>query len=142
MIHGGNGAWPRQQIASDLLRSDAIQPAILDVAFGRDGIAPAEASDAEIVRRLEAIEAREAKAMGIASKVLHAMAPARWPPLTPRATPEVGEELGFPIPVVAKPADYPAFAEAMRELMRAKEHADLCRADMLVADTWEMLQAE
>lgn len=145
-IHGGNGAWPRQQIASELLRSDLVEEAILLVAFGDKGVPPQEASDEEIVSRLERADALAVRAGGkpnataLFSKVLHVFAPARWPALTPRATPEVGEELGVPIPVVAKPADYLGFAVAMRELASVKKHADLGRTDMLVADTWEMLE--
>lgn len=141
-IHGGNGAWPRQQIASDLLRSDAIEEAVMTLAYGKDGTTPAEASDGEIVKRLAALEKMEAKTLALSSKVLHVFAPARWPPVTPRATPEVGEELGSPIPPVNKPEEYLAFAAAMRAIMAANEHPDLCRTDMLVADTWETLQNE
>ena len=42
--------------------------------------------------------------------------------------------LNFPIPEVRAPRDYPAFAEAMRAIMRAKGHAHLARTDMFVAD--------
>jgi hypothetical protein len=146
LIHGGNAAWPRQQIATDLLRSDEVKDAALDLAWGHDGAPAAKAADSEIVARLERTEAR-AKRLGgkvgavqFASKVLHVLAPARWPALTPRATPEVGEELGAPIPEVESPADYVAFAEAMRELMRDRKHADLGWTDMLVSDTWDSLQ--
>lgn len=147
VIHGGNGAWPRQQIASELLRTDLVETAVMLVAFGDDGIEPREAKDSDIVSRLERADALAVRAGGkpnataLFSKVLHVFAPARWPALTPRATPAVGEELGVPIPEVARPADYLAFAEAMRELARVKKHADLARTDMLVADTWETLQA-
>lgn len=142
LIHGGNGAWPRQQIATELLRTDAIQGAILGVAFGSKGISPADATDKDIVKRLAAIEALEPKSMALATKVLHVFAPARWPALTPRATPEVGEELGVPLPEVETPDDYLAFSVAMRELAKVKGHADLGRTDMLVADTWELLQGD
>lgn len=139
-IHGGNGAWPRQQIATELLRTDAIEAAVMRVAFGEDGVPPQEASEDEVVRRLEHVEKLEPKSLALFTKVLHAFAPARWPPLTPRATPEVGEELGVPIPKVDAPRDYLAFAAAMRELARVKGHADLERTDMLVSDTWETLE--
>lgn len=139
-IHGGNGAWPRQQIASELLRSDKIEEAVMLVAYGENDIAPEDADEADIVRRLATVEKMEPKSLALFSKVLHVFAPARWAPLTPRATPEVGEELGFPIPDVQKPADYVAFSAAMRGLMAAKKHADLGRTDMLVADTWDSLQ--
>lgn len=140
LIHGGNGAWPRQQIATELLRTDSIGEAIMGVAFGEDGKSPLDASDEEIVRRLTAIEKLEPKSTQLATKVLHVFAPTRWPALTPRATADVGEELGVPLPIVASPADYLAFATAMRELAKAKGHSDLGRTDMLVADTWEMLE--
>ena len=148
LIHGGNGAWPRQQIASELLRSDAIQEAVMDVAFGAKGIPPADAKDEDIVARLERADALAVRAGGkpnataLFSKVLHVLAPTRWPALTPRATPAVGEELGVPIPEVRAPRDYLAFTEAMRALSRAKGHPDLGRTDMLVWDTWESLEAE
>lgn len=148
LIHGGNGAWPRQQIASELIRSDAIREAVMDVAFGADGEPCATAKDEEIVARLARADALAVEAGGkpgsvpLFSKVLHVFAPTRWPALTPRATPDVGEEIGMPIPAVASPADYLAFAEAMRALAKEKKHADLGRTDMLVADTWEMLHAD
>lgn len=148
LIHGGNGAWPRQQIASELLRSDAVQEAILDVAFGSKGIGPSEAKEDDIVQRLERADALAVRAGGkpnataLFSKVLHVLAPTRWPALTPRATPEVGEELGVPIPEVKAPKDYLAYSIAMRELARVKGHADLGRTDMLVWDTWETLQGD
>jgi hypothetical protein len=141
LIHGGNGAWPRQQIATELLRTDSIQAAIMGVAFGKKGETPLEASEEEIVKRLSTIEKLEPKSMALATKVFHVFAPMRWPPLTPRATPDVGEELGVPIPVIVEPKDYLAFATAMRELAKAKRHIDLGRTDMLVADTWEMLDS-
>ncbi|HUR68048.1 MAG TPA: hypothetical protein VM370_02295 [Candidatus Thermoplasmatota archaeon] len=142
LIHGGNAAWPRQQIASELLRSDAIEEAVLGVVRAASG------SDAEVARALDAAEALAVAAGGkpgatpLFSKVLHVMDAARWPALTPRATPEVGEELGAPIPPVEKPSDYLAFAAAMRALAKAKGHSDLERTDMLVADTWEMLHPD
>ena len=142
LIHGGNGAWPRQQIASDLLRSDEIEEAVMLLAFGTDGKTPDSADDAEIVRRLATVEAMESKTLQLSSKVLHVFAPARWPALTPRTTPEAGEELGFPIPAVESPRDYLAFAEAMRGIMRARKHADLDRTDIAVSDAWEMTQGD
>lgn len=141
-IHGGNGAWPRQQIASELLRSDEIRDAVMLVAFGDDGVPCADVDDAALVARLERADARAVRAGGkpnataLFSKVLHVLAPARYAPLTPRATPEVGEELGVPIPEVKAPRDYLAFNAAMRALMAAKGHPDLGRTDMLVWDTW------
>lgn len=146
-IHGGNGAWPRQQIASELLRSDAIQEAVLDVAFGAKGIPPADAKDDDIAARLERADTLAVRAGGkpnataLFSKVLHVLAPARWPALTPRATREVGEDLGIPIPEVKAPREYLAYADAVREIARAKKLSDLGRADMLIWDTWETLQA-
>lgn len=137
-IHGGNGAWPRQQIATDLLRSDRIRDAVMLVAFGEDGTPPNEAGDAEIVHRLAAVERMDEKTLQLSSKVLHVFAPQRWPALTPKTVPEVGEELGFPIPPVARAADYPAFAEAMRAVMKAKGHPDLDRTDLAVADAYDM----
>lgn len=148
LIHGGNGAWPRMQIVSDLVRSDRIQEAMLHVAFGGKGVPCAEAGDDEVVARLARVEAIAAEegikggTVQLASKVLHVFAPKRWPALTPRTTPEVGEELGVPIPAVEKPEDYLTFAVAMRELARVKEHADLDRTDILVADTWVMLHGD
>jgi hypothetical protein len=139
-IHGGNGAWPRQQIATELIRSDAIRDAVMLLAFGSDGRPCAEVSEGEIVRRLDAVEKMEPKSLSLSTKVLHVFAPTRFPPLTPRATPEVGKELGAPIPDVQSAKEYLAFAESMRELARAKGHADLGRTDMLLADTWESLQ--
>lgn len=146
-IHGGNGAWPRQQIASEILRSDLIERAVMHVTFGQEGAPCGAISEKEAVRRLARADELAVEAGGkpgsisLFSKVLHVFAPTRWPPLTPRATPEVGEELGVPIPVVGSPTDYLDFAEAMRGLARSKGHADLGRTDMLVADTWESLQA-
>ena len=148
LIHGGNGAWPRQQIATELIRSDLVQEAVLHLAFGADGTSCAEADDEEVVARLAHVEALAARVGGkpgtvpFSSKVLHVFAPARWPALTPRATPEVGESLDAPIPEVKEPRDYLAFAEAMRGLMHAKGHADLGWTDMLVSDEWETLQGD
>lgn len=138
LIHGGNGAWPRQQIATGLLRSDRIQDAVMLVAFGEDGTPPGEATDAEVVRRLGAVEKMDAKTLQLSSKVLHVFAPTRWPALTPKTVPDVGEELGHPIPPVERAADYPAFAEAMRAVMKAKGHADLDRTDIAVSDAYDM----
>lgn len=146
LIHGGNGSWARQQIASELLRSDAIETAAMLVAFGDNGVPCDEADDEEVVQRLAKVDAMAREAGGKAgalplfSKLLHVFAPNRWPALTPQATPAVGEDLGVPLPVVREPADYIAYAEAMRELMRAKQHPDLVRTDMLVSDAWEMLE--
>ena len=151
-IHGGNGAWPRQQIASELLRSDLVEEAVMLVAFGdkrgaSGGAPPQDATEEDIVSRLEHADALALRAGGkpnataLFSKVLHILAPARWPALTPRATSEVGEELGVPIPPVTRPTDYLAFSHAMRALAADRKHADLGRTDMLVADTWELQQA-
>ena len=140
-IHGGNGAWPRQQIASELLRSDAIEGAVMLVSFGENDVGADVASEGDVARRLAAVEKMEPKSLALFSKVLHVFAPTRWPPLTPRATPAVGEEIGVPIPEVDTPADYLRFAEAMREIARVKGHPDLERTDMLVADAWDALQA-
>lgn len=145
-IHGGNGAWPRQQIATELIRTDAIQDAVMIVAFGDDGATPDAADDEAIVDRLARVERMAIDAGGkpgavsLFSKVLHVFAPARWAALTPRATPEVGEVLGVPIPLVKEPRDYLAFADALREIMKTKSHDDLGWTDMAVADEWEMLQ--
>lgn len=143
LVHGGNGAWPRQQITSDLIRHDRVHEAILHVAFGAKGETPDKASDAEVAKRLARVEAIAAEigikpgTIPLASKVLHIYAPKRWPALTPRTTPDVGEELGVAIPEVESPEDYvQRFAPAMRELMAAKNHPDLDRTDILVADTW------
>lgn len=146
LLHGGNGAWPRQQIATELLRSDAVKEAVLDVAWGEMDVPAAEVDDAEIVVRLTRLDAAARKLGGktgatqFGSKILHILAPTRFAPLTPRATSEVGEELGFPLPDVQTPADYPAFCAAFREIAKAKGHDDLGRTDMLVSDTWDMLQ--
>jgi hypothetical protein len=142
LLHGGNGAWARQQIASDVLRSDAIQPLVMGLAFGADGVSCADATDAEVARRLADIERVDAKALALATRVLHVFAPARWPALTPATRPEVGEELGFPIPEVASARDYPALAAAVREIAAAKKHPDLDRTDMLIADAAAMLGDE
>jgi hypothetical protein len=139
-IHGGNCAWPRQQIATELIRTERVREAVLLLAFGSDGKTCGDVSEGEIVRRLDAVEKMEPKSLSLSTKVLHVFCPTRFPPLTPRATPEVGEELGFPIPDVQSSKDYLGFAESMRELARAKGHADLGRTDMLLADTWDMLQ--
>jgi hypothetical protein len=74
--------------------------------------------------------------------VLHVFAPARWPALTARTTPDVGEELGVPIPEVDAPEDYARFAAAMRELAATRKHADLDWTDILVADTWSSLHGD
>ncbi|HEX2022725.1 MAG TPA: hypothetical protein VHH36_08420, partial [Candidatus Thermoplasmatota archaeon] len=145
LIHGGNGAWPRQQIATELLRSDEVGPAALRLAYGARGVPAGEATDDDAVARLAEVEATAKRlgskgAIAWSSKVLHAMAPARWAPLTPRATPEVGEEIGVPIPEVREPRDYLAFCAAMREIRAREKHPDLGRTDMLVSDTWESLQ--
>lgn len=142
LIHGGNGAWPRQQIATDLLRSDDIQAVVLRLAFGTDGVSCADAGDAEVARRLAEVERADAKALALATKVLHVLAPTRWPALTARTTPDVGEELGHEIPAVESAADYLAFATAMRELMKAKGHEDLDRTDILVTDTYDMIHGD
>lgn len=140
LIHGGNAAWPRQQIATDLLRSDRIEEAVRALVSGVGaGAGPAHAPEDDIVARLALVEKMDAKSLQLATKVLHVFAPARWPALTPRSTPDVGEDLGFPIPAVESAADYPAFAQAMREIARAKKHADLDRTDIAVADAWAML---
>jgi hypothetical protein len=134
LVHGGNGAWPRQQIATDLLRSDAIEGLVMALAFGVSGESCATAADDEVARRLEAFCAADAKALALGTKVLHVFAPARWPALTPKTTPEAGAELGSPIPAVDAPRGYLAFAGAMREIAQAKGHADLDRTDVVVAD--------
>lgn len=141
-IHGGNGAWPRQQIASELVRSDRLQEAMLRLAFGEAGVPAGDASDDDIIARLTFVEKLAPRTMQLSSKVLHVFAPQRWPALTPRTTPDVGEDLEMPIPAVESPADYVRFAEAMRAIMKAKKHVDLDRTDILVADAWEMLHAE
>jgi hypothetical protein len=144
LVHGGNGAWPRQQIATELIRSPRVEEAVMLLAWGDDGTPASEARDEDVADRLARVEAMSREARGktgaipFSSKVLHVMAPARWPPLTPRATPAVGEALGVPIPLVATPQDYVAFAEAMRRIERERGHADLARTDMLVSDTAEL----
>ena len=149
-VHGGNGAWPRQQIASELVRSPRLREAVDAVAFGADGAGPLpEAIDeAEAVRRLEAVDAlargagAEVGSLSFASKVLHAFAPARWPAYTHRATPEVGERLGLTLPPVAAPRDYPAFAEALRAYAKAKGHPDLVMADIQLSAAYDELTSE
>lgn len=147
LLHGGNCAWPRQQIASDVLRDDAIGPAVMALAFAH-GKAPADASDDDVAERLAVFE-RAAGAVGekrgalqLASKVLHVLAPQRWPALTVATVPEAGEELGYPIPEVASPRDYLAFADAMRAIARAKGHADLDMTDIVVADAHAMVAGD
>src|SRR5581483_8902079 len=117
-VQGGNAAWPRQQIASELVRSPKLRALVEGIAFGEDGTLPAEASDAEVKRRLEALlaearaEGMEAGALSLGSKVLHAFAPARWPAHWTRSSPEVGDELGVALPEVESPVDYLRFADA------------------------------
>lgn len=148
LIHGGNGAWPRQQIATELVRSDKVRDAAMVLVWGTNGALPEEATDDDIVKRLVAVDELSVALRGktgtvpFSSKLLHVFAPTRWPALTPRATPDVGEELGVPLPDVQAPADYVAFASAMRDLARAKKHADLGRTDMFVADTWDLLHGD
>ena len=143
LVHGGNGAWPRQQITSDLVRHDRVQEAVLYVAFGSKGETPERATEEEIIKRLARVEQIAAElrikpgTIPLASKVLHVFAPKRWPALTPRTTPEVGEELSMPIPAVDTPEDYVRrFAPAMRDIMASRKHVDLDHTDILVADTW------
>lgn len=148
LVHGGNGAWPRQQITTDLIRHERIEEAVLHVAFGKNGEPCEKASDEEVVSRLARVEAIAAEAgikpgtLQLSSKVLHVFAPTRWPALTARSTPDVGEELGVPLASVETPQDYLRFADAMRELMRARGHVDLDRTDILVDDTWMMLHGD
>lgn len=134
LLHGGNAAWPRQQIATDLLRSDDIERVAMDLAFGTEDVPADKASDDDVVSRLDRLATIDAKAIALGTKVLHVFAPHKWPALTPRTVPEAGEELGFPIPRVEKPRDYLAFAEAMRAISKAKGHEDLDRTDIVVTD--------
>lgn len=143
LVHGGNAAWPRQQIASDLVRSPRLKEAVETLAFGRDGATPDKAPERDVLERLRAVDAL-ARSEGIvvgnlsfASKVLHAFAPDRWPASTNRTDPEVGEELGVTLPSVEAPEDYLAFAEAMRAFSRAKGHPDLVATDIAFSNAFE-----
>lgn len=149
-IHGGNAAWPRQQIASDLVRSPRLKEAVETLVFGKDGRGPTPdvLGDAETVRRMEALDAL-ARAEGIvignvsfASKLLHAFAPARWPAYTNRTSPDVGEHLGAALPPVETPADYLRFADAVRAFAKQKGHPDLVAADIAFSNAYEELDAE
>ena len=147
LVHGGNAAWPRQQIASDLVRSPRLKEAVDLVAFGRAGALPADATEEDVLDRLRALDAL-ARAEGVtigtlsfASKILHAFAPARWPASTNRTDPEVGEELGLKLPAVERPEDYLAFAEAMRAYAKTKGHADLVATDIAFSNAFEELNA-
>jgi hypothetical protein len=151
-IHGGNAAWPRQQIASDLVRSDLLRQAVEVVAFGDDSARPQPtpdlAPDAEIARRLASLE-RIARAEGIdagtlslGSKVLHAFAPARWPAHWTRTSVEVGQELGVALPEVDSPESYLAFAETVRAFAAKRGDPDLIGADVAFNNAYEELHAE
>lgn len=148
LVHGGNGSWPRQQIATDLIRSPRLQEAVMLVAFGADGAAPDRCSDDEIARRLDALEALgreegiEGTLVPFASKILHVFAPRRWPVLSVRSSPEVGAELGATLPEVAAPRDYLAFAEAVRAFAKAKGHADLDATDIVFSNQFDLMQVE
>jgi hypothetical protein len=147
-IHGGNAAWPRQQIASDLVRSARLQEAVELVAFGDDGVMPDAASEKEIARRLAALEklAREegidAGTLSLGSKVLHVFAPARWPAHWTRTSREVGAELGLDLPEVTSPESYLAFATAVRAFAAARGDPDLIGADIAFNNMYEELNAE
>lgn len=147
LVHGGNAAWPRQQIASDLVRSPRLKEAVETLAFGTDGVTPDAASEEEVLARLRAVDAL-ARAEGIvignlsfASKVLHAFAPARWPASTNRTDPEVGEELGVAVPAVEKPEDYLRFAEAVRAYAASRKHPDLVATDIAFSNAFEQMDA-
>lgn len=149
-VHGGNGAWPRQQIMSDLVRSDRLREAVDTLAFGPEGKGPMPdaADEAEVVRRLRALDGL-ARAEGVSvgslsfgSKILHVFAPARWPASTHRTTPEVGEHVGATLPPVETPEDYLRFADAVRAFAKTKGHADLVMADIAFSAAYDELEAE
>lgn len=148
LVHGGNGAWPRQQIASELVRSPRLREAVEIVAFGENGATPDAAGEDGILARLRRLDAlaREENApigsLSFASKILHAFAPARWPAYTHRASPEVGAALGVAIPAVEAPEDYLRFAEAIRAFAKEKGHADLAATDVLLSNKYEEMAAE
>jgi len=147
-VQGGNAAWPRQQIASELVRSPKLRALVEGIAFGEDGTLPAEASDAEVKRRLEALlaearaEGMEAGALSLGSKVLHAFAPARWPAHWTRSSPEVGDELGVALPEVESPEDYLRFADAVRAFAKKRGDADLVATDVAFNNAYEEIHAE
>ena len=136
-IQGGNAAWPRQQIASDLVRSPKLREIVELVGFGAES-----ASDAEIAKRLTKLleiakqENAEAGALSLGSKILHAFAPERWPAHWTRSVPDVGEELGVALPDVKSPSDYLAFAKAVRAWK-----PDLVAADIAFNNAYEELNA-
>gem|GEM_PF-7088143 len=146
-IHGGNAAWPRQQIASELIRSPRLREAVEIVAFGAEGETPEIASEAEVARRLGALLALaradgvEPGALSLGSKVLHAFAPARWPAHWTRTGPEVGEELGVSLPAVQTPEDYLRFAAAVRAFAASRKDPDLVATDVAFNNAYEEIHA-
>lgn len=147
-IHGGNGAWPRQQIATELVRKACLQRFVETVAFGASGVPPERADDADVLARLHEAE-RIAQAegvtigtLGFASKILHVFAPARWPAWTNRTSPAVAERVGLVVPEVQTPEDYLAFAAAMRAFAKEKGHPDLDRTDIVLSNEFEAMEAE
>jgi len=146
-IHGGNAAWPRQQIASELIRSPRLREAVEAVAFGATGETPGTASEEEVAARLGALlaiaraEGAEPGALSLGSKVLHAFAPARWPAHWTRTSPEVGEELGVALPDVQTPADYLRFAAAVRTFAQSRGDADLVATDVAFNNAYEEIHA-
>lgn len=148
LIHGGNGGWSRQQIGTELIRSARLEEAVMLLAFGADGATPDRCEPAEIARRLEAVEALgreegiEGTLIPFASKLLHVFDAKRWPVLSIRSGPEVGEELGVTLPEVRSPADYLAYSAAMRAFAEAKGHADLDVTDIVFSNQFDLMQAE
>jgi hypothetical protein len=146
-VHGGNAAWPRQQIASEIIRSPRLREAVEVVAFGADGTTPDAAPEAEVARRLAALlaiaraESMEPGALSLGSKVLHAFAPARWPAHWTRASPEVGEELGVTLPEVQTPEDYLRFAAAVRAFAASRGDPDLVATDVAFNNAYEEIHA-
>lgn len=147
-IHGGNAAWPRQQIATELVRRPILQRVVEAVAFGETGEPPERAGDDDILARLREAERLAQEdgvtigTLGFASKILHVFAPDRWPASTNRTSPEVAERLGFTVPEVHTPEEYLVFSEAMRAFAKSKGYADLDRSDIDLSNAFEEMQAE
>lgn len=148
LVHGGNGGWSRQQIGTELIRSPRLEEAVMRLAFGADGATPDRCAPEEIARRLQSLEALgreegiEGTLIPFASKILHVFDPKRWPVLSIRSSPEVGEELGVALPEVATPADYLAFAHAVQAFAKAKGHADLDVTDIVFSNQFDLMQVE
>lgn len=148
LVHGGNGAWARQQILTDLVRHERLREVVGLVCFGRDGRDPSAITDDEALARLRDAERINAEVgatqsvLPFASRLLHVFDATRWPALTARTTPEAGAALGVGLPEVQTPEDYLAFARALRAFAKAKGHADLDRVDILLTNEADMLEAE